>query len=167
MIFHASIPADDPEHVAAVLAELWGGRSGPFNPWPGSFAAMAMDERNSMIEVYPRQNVMQPGEGDQAVAVGHDPNPAKAGCFHMAVATPLPVEAVLALAEREGWRALHCNRGGRFDVIELWVENTLMIEALTPEMQADYVRITRLPTREELHAAGYAIREPAVQPAAE
>ncbi|GAA4412876.1 hypothetical protein GCM10023168_35220 [Fodinibacter luteus] len=33
----------------------------------------------------------------------------------------------MAVAEREGWRALVLPRGG-FDVIELWIDNTVMLE---------------------------------------
>lgn len=29
MLFHLSIDADDPRHVAEVIAELWGGRAFP------------------------------------------------------------------------------------------------------------------------------------------
>ncbi len=39
MIIHASIPADDPERVARVIAELWRGESFPF--LAGTFIAMA------------------------------------------------------------------------------------------------------------------------------
>lgn len=139
MIFHASIPADEPEHVAGVLAELMGGAVAPFKGWPDSFVALTLDEHNSFIEVYPRALVMEPGEGEEGVAPGHDSDPARRCCTHMAIGTPLSGDEVMALAKREGWRAVRCNRGGIFDVIEFWVENSLMIEALTPEMQADYL----------------------------
>ena len=45
---------------------------------------------------------------------------------------------MLAIAAREGWRALVLPRGG-FDVIEFWIDNTVMIELLTPAMAADYL----------------------------
>jgi glutathione S-transferase len=51
MIIHASIPADDPERVARVVAELWRGSSAPFPVVPGVFVARAEDERGSQIEV--------------------------------------------------------------------------------------------------------------------
>ena len=60
--------------------------------------------------------------------------------FHMAVASPLSAEQVIAIGEREGWRAVRCTRGNNFfDVIELWIENSTLIEVLTPEMQAQYL----------------------------
>ena len=74
MIFHASIPADDPERVAHVLGELLGGGYGPFHVGRHSFMARggADDEHRTAIEVYPRDEVMMPGPGDQEmVRQGH------------------------------------------------------------------------------------------------
>jgi hypothetical protein len=53
MILHASMSANDPRHVAHVIAELWRGEALPFAPVPGSWIAMAGDSRGSGIEVYP------------------------------------------------------------------------------------------------------------------
>ncbi|HUK59894.1 MAG TPA: hypothetical protein VLV50_11750 [Stellaceae bacterium] len=140
MIFHASVPADDPEKVARVLGELLGGGSSPFHVGRHSFMARggADDEHRTGIEVYPRDEVMMPGIGeDEMVRQAHLENPPRYGCFHLAVATKLSKEEVIAIGKREGWRVLHCSRG-RFDVVEFWLENSLMIEFLTPEMQAQY-----------------------------
>jgi hypothetical protein len=136
MIFHASIPADQPERVANVLAEIWNGEAFRFPPWPGGFVAMAGDERGSTIEVYPRGRVIAPGETMAQPQV--DTNPAALGCFHLAIATPRSVDEIMAIAEREQWRAVRCSRGGFFDVIELWLENSLLVEVMTEEMQRDY-----------------------------
>ena len=72
------------------------------------------------------------------VQVGHDTTPSRYICVHLAVGTPLPKEKVLEIAAREGWRARHLSRRGAFEVIEFWIENSVMIELLTPEMQAQY-----------------------------
>lgn len=137
MIFHASLPADEPERVARVLAELWAGEDLPFPPWPGARVVFAGDDRNSTIEVYPRSQPMVPGE--KMVEPRRTETPAKETGWHLAVATSLSAEAVVALAEREGWRTLLCNRGGMFDVVELWLENVTLLEVLTPEMQSSYL----------------------------
>lgn len=138
MIFHASIPADDPEHVASVLAEIWRGKAFRFPPWPGACVAMAGDERNTTIEVYPRAQTITPGEGDGPGRPSLDPTPSRFGCFHLAIATDRGADEILAIGAREGWRTVRCSRGGIFEVIELWLENALMVEVLTAEMQADY-----------------------------
>lgn len=140
MILHASIPADDPERVARVLGELLGGGSSPFHVGRHSFMARggADDEHATGIEVYPRDEVMMPGDGETGeVRQGHVENPERYGCFHLAVETRLPKDEIIAIGKREGWRVLYCSRG-RFDVVEFWVENSLMIEFLDPGMQAQY-----------------------------
>ncbi|AQH01171.1 hypothetical protein A9R05_20120 [Burkholderia sp. KK1] len=142
MIFHASMPANDPKHVAQVLAELWGGFAAPFSPFPGAWMAVAGDDRGSIIEVYPSDQVITPG-GDQEDSVSYGAGTFKRpqySAFHMAMATKLGAAEVVAIGEREGWRAVHCARGNDFfHVIELWIENSTMLEFLTPEMQAEYL----------------------------
>jgi hypothetical protein len=138
MIFHASIPADNPEHVANVIAEIWNGEAFRFPPWPGGFVAMAGDERGTTIEVYPRAHTIAPNEGEGPARTQAEAAPSRYGCFHLAVATKRAPEEIFAIAQREGWRAVRCSRGGHFDVIEFWVENSLLIEVLTSEMQRDY-----------------------------
>lgn len=74
MIFHVSIPADNPQRVAEVIAEIWGGEAFRFPPWPGAYVAIAGDDRGTTCEVYPRGQTMAMGEGDRAV----DLRPARA-----------------------------------------------------------------------------------------
>lgn len=143
MIFHASIPADDPERVARVLGEVLCGGYNPFHVGRQSFMAWGPSETGAGtgIEVYPRDEVMVPGKGeDGMVEMGHLDNPPKYGCFHMAIGTKLSRDKIIAIGKREGWRALHCNRG-RFEVVEFWVENSLMIEFLDPPMQEQYTAL--------------------------
>ena len=147
MIVHNSIPADNPKLVAETIAEIWGGAAEAFRfpPWPGAYVAIAGDERGTTCEVYPRNQTMAPGvaEGDPAWACV-DETPSKHVAFHVATMTSKTVEEVLAIAERVGWRALTCPRGDFFDVIEVWVENRMLLEVLTPEMQADYKKNVNL-----------------------
>ncbi len=70
MLFHLSIAADDPQHVAGFFAEIWGGEALPFPAViDGSWAALAGDDRGTMIEVYPRGTEIHVCEGD-ADAIG-------------------------------------------------------------------------------------------------
>ena len=137
MLFHISIDADDPRRVAEIFAEIWGGRALPFPAViEGSWAALAGDERGSMIEIYPRGTQLVEGnEGAHGVA-GF---PRRHNPVHMAIATQMDLAQVCAIAAREGWTARHCLRGGRFGVIELWVEGCQLVEVLTPEMQRQYL----------------------------
>ncbi|MGN6375599.1 MAG: hypothetical protein ACTHMG_08590 [Sphingomonas sp.] len=138
MIFHVSIDADDPRHVAGVLAELWGGVAEPFPPVAeGSWIALAGDEHNSAVEVYPRGTELVEADGD-ADAYGVTGAADRRSATHIAMGTDLDMEEVLTIARREGWPAKYRKRGGAFGVIELWVEGSRMVEVLTPEMQAEY-----------------------------
>lgn len=138
MIFHASIPVDNPQRVAEVIAEIWGGEAFRFPPWPGAYVAIAGDDRGSTVEVYPRGQTMAPGEGDDPAWPRLDESPARFLSAHLAIATAKSESDVLAIARREGWRGLRCSRGKFFDVIELWLENRFLLEVLTEQMQADY-----------------------------
>ena len=139
MIFHLSIEADDPRHVAGIIAELWNGRAAPFPPVAeGSWMAIAGDERNTTVEVYPRGTELRLAEGD-ADSYGAPGSPKPFTATHMAIATPHDRETVFAIAAREGWPAKYRKRGGIFGVIEFWVEGSQLIEVLTPEMQREYL----------------------------
>ncbi len=127
MIIHASIPADDPERVARVIAELWRGESFPF--FAGTFMAMAGDDRGTQIEVAPRGNEIVPAENMMAFQVNNSPSPHTE--VHLNVQTPLSVDEALVIAKREGWTARVCDRGGAFKVLEFWLENKFMLELMT------------------------------------
>lgn len=145
MIHHFSIAATNPQHVAGVIAELWRGRSQPFPPVAeGSWVALAGDARNSLIEVYPFGCELRPAEGDADATSMINPAASRFTATHAAVASPLAETEVFAIAAREGWEAKYRRRGGAFGVIELWLENRVMIEVLTDEMQAEYLSM-RLP----------------------
>jgi hypothetical protein len=131
MIFHASLPAREPERVARVLAELTEGHITPFFR-PNSFMAFGKDPTKIMIEVLPVDDKAFQADGDARELYDS---------MHLAVGVDLTPEQVLAIGEREGWRTRRMTRGGgSFDVIELWLEDHFMLEVLTPEMQADYLK---------------------------
>ena len=157
MINHISIPVRNPEKVAGVLAELWGGFVIPFPPAPDSFMVLANDGRGSAVEVTPIDTVLVPGEGFppeenfdsstptdeyEAKFVKSDFAPQYVAT-HLNINTTLSEAEVKAIADREGWRVLTCNRGeGLFQLIEVWIEDRFMLEVMTPEQTARYVEIT-------------------------
>lgn len=154
MLFHMSIAASDPKHVAAVIAELWGGEALPFPPIStDGWIALAGDDRGTGLEVYPADIVLAetPGDADaqgvKAASPGLSPT-------HAAIATAMDREQVLALAKREGWPAKYRMRGEMFGVIEMWIEGRQMLEVLTPEMQAQYVSSMSISNWKRMLAAG-------------
>jgi len=143
MLFHMSIAADDPKHVAGVIAELWQGHARRFPPVSDNgWIALAGDARGTAIEVYPQGTVLRESDGD-VDAHGEGTGSDRFTPTHGAIATELEQERVLAIAEREGWPAKYRKRGGMFGVIELWIEGRQMMEVLTPEMQAEYLSAMR------------------------
>lgn len=139
MIFHASFSARNPRQVTSALAEIIGGTAMQF-PYVGraSWVAVANEDKGMMIEVYSDGEELQP---DIAEAVAVRGTPKRFSATHLAIATRLSEERVLEIADRENWLARYCKRGddeSGFGVVELWVENRLLIEVLTPEMQREY-----------------------------
>jgi hypothetical protein len=104
----------------------------------GSWLAIAGDDRGTTIEVYPAGAELQPAEGDADAGAVMNPRPRRYVATHAAIASPLNAEEVCALAARHGWQTKCCKRGGVFGVIEFWVENSFLLEVLTPEMQREY-----------------------------
>lgn len=139
MIHHFSIAAREPERVAAVLAEILGGRSLNFSPFPGSRIVATGDEHGTAVEVYPLGLELEPGVGDEPVHGVTQSAPSLLTATHAAISVGLDEEQIKAIARREGWRAVTCPRKTLFSVIEFWVENRVMIELLTPEMARDYL----------------------------
>lgn len=88
------------------------------------------------IEVYPRDLAFYPadGQGEQR----NEPV-SRHTAFHAAVATPLSIEEVQEIGDRYGCHNVVCQRGP-FRVIEFWVDNALMLEMMTLEMQEEYQR---------------------------
>lgn len=156
MINHISIGVHNPEKVAKVLAELWNGTVIPFPPCPNSFIALANDGKGTGVEVTPANTVLVPGEGlppeenfdaatpteeyEARFVLDGDAPPYVA--THLNINTHLSEAEVKAIAGREGWRVLTCNRGeGLFQLIELWIEDRFMLEVMTPEQTARYVEV--------------------------
>lgn len=141
MIHHLSIGAENPERVAAVLAELMGGMSIPFPPNPGAFMAIAGDQHGTSIEVYPADTQLVPNgpAGTSFARSGQAPayNP-----FHFAFSVDCDQAKIEAIAAREGWQCHACPRGPDFDVVEVWIENRNMVEFLPPAFAARYLKFT-------------------------
>ena len=153
MINHISFGVKNPEHVANILAELWGGYAFPFPPSPGGYVAFADDGKGTLVELVPIDVNLVPGTGlpDEATfsketktddfegtfMPGNEPS--LFGSVHLNISSPLDEESIKAIAKREGWRCFTANRGGGlFQLIEFWIEDRFMLEVNTPEMTEAY-----------------------------
>lgn len=152
MIAHVSIPAADPSSTALLLAALIGGQAFAFPVVPGAWIAVANDNSGLAVEVYPDGMAHHPGTGeadpsikpagpatmpweDQIFADGAQVRPS---AFHVAISTLLSEDQTFALAAGAGVRAVKCDRGGVFGLIELWIDGSFLIEVLTETETARY-----------------------------
>lgn len=154
MIAHVSVPSRDPRRTALLLAALMDGEVFPFPVVPGAWIAVARDGSGQAVEVYPPTLAHHPGRGEADPAavpqgpqtlpwedqIHADADQLRATAFHFAVTTPLPYERVLALAKAAGWRAVQCNRGGVFGLVEVWLEGQFLVEVLGPDDALRYRR---------------------------
>jgi hypothetical protein len=142
-LVHASIPADDPQAAARVLAEIMGGEALRFPPG-GPDAWMAWSGDGAVeLEVIPRGRVLHPGgdQGDWRALDGGQ----RLSEVHLAISVDHSAEAVIALADRAGWPARACERGGGlFGLVEVWVDGVFMIEFLDPAQTARYEEVVTL-----------------------
>jgi hypothetical protein len=58
--------------------------------------------------------------------------------FHAALSVALSDDAIIAIAKQAGWRAA-VRPSGPFSVVEVWVENRIMFEVLSPREATRYV----------------------------
>ena len=143
MIHHLSIPAENPLHVAKTLVDLFNGTLSRFGPYENSYIAWAGDEHGTAIEVFPVGTELFPDAGQGQANFKHNPGSSGFVTTHAAVSVNRSADEIIALASREGWRAIELSRGS-FDVIEFWIENRVMLELMTPEMTKAYLNATRL-----------------------
>jgi hypothetical protein len=141
VIAHVSLPALDCARVAAVLAQIMDGGAVRFPPG-GPDAWNCWSKTNDFqIVVTPVGQVMQAGPSEQIWALRAGSNGEdRAYESHFAIAVPRSAAEVVELARAAGWQARVCNRGGFFDLIEVWVENAYLVEVLDPGQLADYRR---------------------------
>jgi hypothetical protein len=135
MILHASVTATDPRKTAQTIAALLGGPAIPFGPGVGTWTAAAPDPVGNIVEVLKRGSEFhrRPG-GHVETRLGP---PALHSGFHLLIETELSEAEVLELAAAQGFAA-HRSSNGLFELIELWIDDCLLIEVVTPELARAY-----------------------------
>jgi hypothetical protein len=152
MLAHISFPAKNSHDTAKFFAAIIDGQAFDFPVVEGAAIAVAKDGSGTAIEVYPQPMMHHPGEGKVdpnyianspqtmpwETQIYAEANYGGPSTFHLALTTQLNESEVIALAEAHGWRYLACERAGVFGVIEVWVDNTYLVEVLTTEQAARY-----------------------------
>jgi hypothetical protein len=137
LLHHVSFNARDPERAASVLAEMLGATAlrAPAPPFPeDAWFVCCGDAAGTLIEVMPW------GETRDAWAprgVGYDAEMRPNSGAHVLMSTRQRADAIFALAQREDWHVENAD-AGLFKFIKVWVENTFLVELMTPEMAAAY-----------------------------
>jgi hypothetical protein len=153
MIAHFSIPACNPQRTAELFGRLIDGVAMPFPVVTGAWVAIARDGSGVGVEVVPEATAHHQGEGDRDPGRGargpevmpwetqirQDGDSREPGAFHVAITSKLAAEEIIAIGVAEGWRAVHCDRGGVFDLVELWIDNRHLVEVMPPEGTARYL----------------------------
>jgi len=139
MIHHLSVSAADPKGAAEFFADLMHGVVVDFPPNPGSYMVFKADGHGTAIEIYPAGSVMIPNGDPGAIFVRQPEGADRRSPTHFALSVEMALDDVLARAAAQGWEAYVCDRGGHFHVVEVWIDNTWLVEVLPPVFAAEYL----------------------------
>ncbi|MFN0120149.1 MAG: hypothetical protein ACKV2V_06575 [Blastocatellia bacterium] len=145
MIHHISMEADNPGHVAAVLAEMLGGQAvnAPPNFPAGSRFVLSGDQHGTMLEILPRGTELRPDREEAGFYLERARGRVYGGT-HAYISVNASRERLLEIGAREGWLTRHCNRGP-FELVECWVENRTLLELAPPAMRDQYLNLLTNP----------------------
>lgn len=139
MIHHLSVSAADPKGAAEFFADIMHGVVVDFPPNPGSYMVFKADGMGTAIEIYPAGSVMAPNGQAGAAFVKQAQGVDRRSPTHFALSVSMSLDAILAHAAAKGWEAYVCDRGGHFHVVEVWIENTWLVEILPLSFAAEYL----------------------------
>jgi hypothetical protein len=138
MLHHVSFNARNPERAARVLAALMDATAVrlPAPPFPkGAWSVVCGDSQGSFIELIPWGYALD-AEARGGMVMDQEMRPRTGS--HVLASTPHAAEVVLAIAEREKLRAALTD-AGLFQFIKVWVEETVLVELLTPQQMPAYL----------------------------
>ncbi len=136
-IAHMSIGADNPAQTARILADIMQGECVPFPPaGPEAWTAWSGDGEIN-FEVVLRGHTLH--AGDEEGGWRPDPAAGRLSEVHAAIAVDRSEAEIIEIAQKAGWTARHCERGGGlFSLVEVWIDNAFMLEFLDPAQTAVY-----------------------------
>jgi hypothetical protein len=139
MIHHISIAVRNPLRVAQVLAELWQGDITPIPECTGGYVVLAYDHYGTAMLILPKDTEIRPGTAEAMGEFVYNPQISPYTATHAAISVSIDEATIRAVGKREGWQVKRCDHQGYFEVIELWIENQVLIELLTPEIAPKYL----------------------------
>lgn len=141
-IHHVTFPANNPEHVAHVLAELAGAVPARMPHPEGAWMIVAKDSPHTLLEVWPANARAEVGNSE--VFADDAPLPQR-WPHHAYVSVDIDKDAIIAILEREGWAYdvawNGAPNGPGFELVRAWIENQMCIELASPDQLAQYVEL--------------------------
>lgn len=132
---HASVPADEPETAARVVARILDGEATRFPPGgPEAWMAWSSDSSFQVeFTIRGRALIYEPGKFDWTT---DEPTPTH-NEVHLAMFVDKSAEDIMAIAKEVGWPAQRSDRaGGQFNLVEVWVEGVQLLEFADPDQAA-------------------------------
>lgn len=148
MIHHISIGVKNPLQVAGVLAEILNGKVYTLLPYPDCYIVCPFDEHGSAIQLYPLGMEIVPGAESSSHSFVQSPGKHSFSAVHAAISVPTSQKGIEEIGDREEWRTVVCN-SAPFRVVEFWVENSIMLEFLPPELADEYINFMQPQTVEK------------------
>lgn len=153
MLHHWSFNADDPDNVAAVLAEIMGGHVivPPIPPYEeGARWVCLFDDHGTMIEVGPIDACKFPTE-DGLATIKEVPGSTQQYSYnHALCGAAVSFDRIREIAEEQGWVTSYFD--GPFKFQGLWIEGRQYIEFANAEVLKQYTDLFGATTPEELDA---------------
>lgn len=150
MIYHVSIETENPEKVSKAIADIWCGVASPLDRLvSGSWIAFCENDPLSAIEVFPLGTDIRRSGGTDAPWYSPYMPAAEIGsqrpsATHVALGTSRTVPEILAIIDKNGWDAKHVLRGNRFELIEMWVSDYLVVEWVPNELLEPFESTMRM-----------------------
>ena len=141
MIHHISLPAKKPSKVAKALVRLFQGELTDFTSLKNAYMFWLGDEYGTAIEIYPHDVTLRPGNSKQPCRFKYNDD-SRYNAVHVALSCDLNTDEIAKIADDFGWHSAEFSRGS-FRVVEFWIENSFMLELLTPEMTDEYLKMAK------------------------
>jgi hypothetical protein len=129
VIHHWTFSADDPKHVAAVLAEIVGGHviEPPRPPYGAdSIWVCLFDEHGTMLEIARTGTVWVPHETAPAAEGDSEDKIPQYSYNHAFLGSPLSFDRIAEICSAQGWRTVVFD--DFIKMIAVWVENKTYLE---------------------------------------
>ncbi len=154
MLHRCSLAVQDPQHVVAEIADLVGGSVEQMTEKPGGYRTRSNDGLGTSIEVLPSGTEIAVNDQGPPDFV-HNYFAQQRTATRITLSMACSVDQVERIAERNEWPLRYSDRDG-FEVLELWIEGSVLIELFSNRMLSRYLAAVGAP---RIAAAGAEVRK--------